>query len=509
MPDPITGLASTVGLFLFNAGVPLAVVNAATTITLFGAGLGLAAGISSAANTLSQSLNARQGLGESQRATQGLRFPVRQAIPDQRLVLGRATSSGAWFFSRSKPPYIWIGYLIAAHECGDLEEVVLNAEAVRLNSSGLSIAAPYFDGTTNFLKVSYRAGTADQAIDPIIAADFPSMPADFRQRGHATVVIKAHYGADDDEHRAIYGSGGAFNPLFRFKGAKVYDPRKGAHVLADPTTWTWSDNASLCLARWLIHPWPNMRLVRPDQIDWDKIAAAADIDDLWRGRKDGTAERNHTVNGIVTSSEDPLTVTRSLLSTLDGLLILDGGKYHTIPGNPREPVMTLHQDMLASGLDFQAEASDRDLINTIKTEMVAPDREYQTVVGPVLADAELVAADGQTLETTTSLRFVEGHQRAQRLGNRIMQRSRDGRSLAAAWTTEANRAPAGSVVRVYLRDFPQVNGLYQVRQAVPDHQTGTVSLQLTGWSNAVFDWNAATQERDFEIDQDVLDAEAA
>jgi hypothetical protein len=111
---------------------------------------------------------------------------------------------------------------------------------VFIDSNGLATSVPFSDGGNVYLKVSFRNGSINQAIDPIIAADFPSMPATFRQRGHATLVMRAHYGfgsgfqEQDDDHKRIYGDQGLLQPLTRFRGAKCYDPRQSGHVLDDP-----------------------------------------------------------------------------------------------------------------------------------------------------------------------------------------------------------------------------------------------------------------------------------
>lgn len=470
-----------------------------------------AAAQSSLANAQRQSTLAG-GLGIS-RADNGLRLPVRQPIPPQRLVLGRVVTSGALLWQRSDPPFIWLMYEIASHRCGDFESLILNGVSVPLEDPGTGIlranSAPFFNGTTRFIELSYRNGAPGQVIDPLVARDFPDMPETFRQRRSTTVVLKANYGASDDAHKALYGSENNFNPLFRFNGALLPDPRVPGFDPQDESTWVQSRNASLGLIRYLIHPWPNMRLVEPNEINWDLVAEAADIDDKWVGMKDGSVERNHTADGVILSIDDPLETCKALLTACDGLLINHKGKYYVLPGDRREPIGTIHQDMIAGAFEFQSESPDRNLINTVKTEFIAPDREYNTVVGPVIQYSDLIAQDGRVLETTLSLPFTEGDARAQRLGNRKLLETRQAKSLSGLFTIEARKYKAGDVVRVEFRDFPEVNGLYQIRKTARDASLSTVQIDMVAWSNDRFEWFAPSDQKDFELDEDVLAAEAA
>ncbi len=446
-------------------------------------------------------------------ADNGLRMPFRQPIPAQRLVLGRVVTSGALLWQRSDPPYIWILYEIGSHRCGDFESLILNGVSVPLEDPGTGIlrpnSAPFYDGATRFLELSYRNGTPGQVIDPIIARDFPDMPTTFRQRRATTICLKASYGATDDAHKALYGSENNFNPLFRFNGALMPDPRAPGFDPDDESTWVQSRNASLGLVRYLIHPWPNMRLVETAEIDWDRVAEAADVDDRWVGKKDGSLERNHAADGVILSTDDPFETCKALLTANDGLLIQSKGKYFPLPGAPRDPIGTIHQEMIAGAFEFQSESPDRNLINTVKTEFVAPDREYNTVVGPVISYPTLVAQDGRTLETTLSLPFTEGDARAQRLGNRKLLETRAARSLSGLFTIEARKYKAGDIVRVDFRDFPEVNGIYQVRKTARDASLSGVQMDMVAWSNDRFEWYAPSDQKDFELDEDVLAAEAA
>ena len=147
----------------------------------------------------------------------------------------------------------------------------------KIDGSGLPTGAPWNDGVDTFLKVSFRSGEDDQAIDPIIAARFPSESIEFRQRGVCTCVIEMKFGTDAEHHAELWGAAGIPDVKFRVRGRKVYDPRDLSQDADDPTTWLWSDNASLIEADWLRH---ELGFSVPSvEIDWDTVIESADIDD--------------------------------------------------------------------------------------------------------------------------------------------------------------------------------------------------------------------------------------
>lgn len=482
-------------------------VGVSTLITA--APIALAVGYSSYVNY--QTKKALQNVSEPN----NLQSILKQAIPPQRLALGTVTSGGALFFYKAKKPYIWMGILLAAHEVDALEKIIVNGTDVFIDSSGFATSVPFSDGANVYLKVSFRNGSIDQLIDPIIAADFPTMPSTFRQRGHATLVIRAYYGfggdfqAQDDDHKRIYGDQGLLQPLSRFRGAKCFDPRQAGHVLDNPATHGWSDNAFITLGRYLTHQWPDTRLVDPARVDWDNLARAADEADRWEISKDGTTFRRNTINGIVQSTDSPFDVIENMKVAMGGHLILDRGKIYPVARTKRDPVATLHQQMIVGGLEYASEPRDRELINIVKPTFIAPDREYQEVGGPVLRRADLIALDGKPRETSLRGAFVEDHRRMQRLASAALNQNRIGRTLTVGATLEALSWAPGNVYQVYLLgSLARVNGLYELMSKEWDDRLRGYRLSFIGYDPDVNDFNP-NDEQDFVLDDATLEAEAA
>lgn len=511
-------VASAIGLFAFQAGIPIATGAVLPTL---GAVLGSSIGglaVSAASFGVQSYLRAQamNGLSALNNENTGIQQQIRQAIPPQRLLLGRTTTSGALFFGKYDPPYTWYGLLLASHKVDGLEKLIINNTEVFLDGDGYATSTPYRDGSNIYLEVSFRNGDIDQAIDPIVARDFPDMPTTFRQRGHATLVVKRTHGfganteEKNEDYRRVWGDTSDFNPLARLRGAQVHDPRRPDSVLADPSTWTWSDNLALCMARYMTHAWPDMTLFNTARLEWDQIAAAADECDKWEVDRNGNAFRRYTANGVVQSTDNPFDVIEALKLAMNGDLVIDRGKIYPVAGAKRDPEATFHIGMLIGGFEFQRERSTDSMVNVVKTRFVSPDRNYQTVEGPVLRDAAAITADGAPFEATISLPFVEGDPRAQRLAYYTKAQARKGRSLTCGATLEARNWSVGKTYRVDLPGtaFARVNGVYKLIGKAWNPDLRGYQLSLIEDAPERFD-DAPAAEVDFTLDEDVQAAEAA
>lgn len=432
---------------------------------------------------------------------QSIKQNVRQADPPQRRIYGGTPSGGAIFFYEAVKPYIYVGY---AYNSGRIEGVQswrLNGKAFTVDPSGNALETPFrrADDGFVFVKTSFRNGSADQVIDPIIDADFPSIPDTFRQRGAATIVLKAHYGGNRDEHDAIYGSGGAFEPIPTIKGARVYDPRDPSQSRDDASTWKWSDTASLIIADYIRDP--KFGRVPPDRIDWDSVARSASRDEEPVALKDGGWQKRYTINGVVDTTQKPSEVVVSMLTANRGRVVMTAGRMRIVSGGSQsEPVMTIHDGLIIGQVEARARTARANLVNRVRTEFIAPDREWQTANGPVYDRPDLQAEDGAIYEQPVTLPWTETHQRAQRLAKAHLLDARFGRYLSCQCSLEAVLLEAGDIVQVDLTWLPEASALYTVEKAEIIEGFNGVSLSLSEYSDEIENgWNSAADEQPFEL----------
>jgi Putative phage tail protein len=449
MPPLIAAATPILGTVIFGS---LTVGGLLTTVALTGASFLLNSALAPKASGGSFS-------------DQGVKILTRDPVPPGRLIMGRALVGGALFFLEVKPPYLYYGVVIASHEIDAVEEIRLGGKNVNLNAGGFPTVAPYVDATQSYAQFSIRLGTDDQLIDPILAADFPELPASFRQRGHATVVCKFDYGGTAANHEIVWGNAQP-SPLFLVRGAKVYDPRKPSHLTSAPATWEWSDNASLVQAWWLTHKNGGKR--DWSQIDVDSLKTAAANDDLMVALKAGGSERRWTANGVALLTEEPFDVITNLMTANLGMLVWRDGKYSFVSGGPRFPTWTLNDDAARGDLQMRYDRPRRELVNTVDTVFTAPDREYQLANGPSISDAAYLAADGEEHRITARLPFTASHTRAQRIAKVLLESARRGRLLSAPYSIDALRLSASDIIKQ--------------------------------WDNDVWRWTPATDERDFTLE---------
>lgn len=491
---------------LFGAGSAIAGLTASAAALSVG-GLGFF-GQAVVGIGLSLGSAALQGAFNRSAAVSGdnVQSVVRQALASHRLLLGEPTVGGPLFFFDGEPPFVTFGILLAAHECDSLQFIHINNQKVFIGADRFATSTPFADGSNKYIEANFRNGDIDQTLDSIIAAYHPTVPSTFRQRGHCTLVIRRRhsfggdYEARQKDNERVYGSNG-FNPLVTLRGAKCHDPRRPESVLDDPSTWVWTNNNSLCFMRAVTHTWISASLVNPAQVDWDKVALAADIDDGWELSKDLTPFRRHTCDGVIQADDDAYEMVQAFRAASSGYLVRKEGKIYPLPYSDPAPVMTLTEDMVTGGIVYTSETPRSRLINTIKAEFNGGEgRDFKTVSGPVLVDAALVVADGEPLERSLTLPLTQFHPRVQMFERRVLDGSRHGRQVAGGFDVRTADLAVGDVVRIDFESKPQLNGLFMVTRVTPDQAFGGFSLTLAEHYYRRFD--AAVDEQDFTITEE-------
>lgn len=522
MPQVIPAIAAA-GAAFFTAGAPISLaagtvgfglaggasfIAASTAITL-GLNVALLAGTTALQFALTPKAPKAIGSQSSTQSAQDLKQAVKSTIAPERIALGAVQSSGVIFFEESKNPHYYAGYILASHACEGLESLWVDNQRVYVDSDGDATSTPFYDGSTVFLQASFRNGAADQARDPIItdnAADFAkTYDTNFRQRGLTTFVIKARHGAAD--HQDIWGTS-SFLPQVqaRFKGALVYDPRNPFHDLNDNSTWAWTDNAALCSAYYLTFPWASRpRFAQPSSMDWTRIGHAADICDRWRSLADGTRERDFTVNKVVQSTENPVTVIQGLMASMNAVPVIYQGKWFPKPFDAKqEPIGTLHDGLVVGNLSLRTERPGHEVINSARANFVSPERAYTPQETPAYIDTVALAADGGIpREASLPLPFTEGNERAQRLTRMAVKENRLGRALTCEVDIECRPWRVGEVICVDLEALPEMNGTYRITRRTWLRNGTAFGLTLEEWDASIGDWNAANDAQPFELDEDL------
>lgn len=498
----------------------------ASGLTVAGIGIGtIATGLAVGASFALQAINqpkAGSGIG----AAAAINAPeargnVQQSAPVERWVYGRVRAGGAVFFiDDSKPPYLYLGLLLSGRRISGIRGLHISTNDIALSSFAFNqeiFPLPvdgqiYNKAGVNRLSMAFGDGSPSQLLDPILKADFPNLEATFRQRGIARAVFKFKFGDDPADFEKMWGQGVSIpSPLIDIDGAPVYDPRDptqfyptdwrdDAQVAAAMATWKFRRNSSLIQADWLGHPsGVNYPVGR---IRWDEIAKSADFDDEPVANKDGTSRPRGTIDGVVMLDQSPRTVMELMLTTNQGFLVQDRGRGWVQPSRPRTPVLTIDDDMLLGGFEFQAHRPKSDLINKVTGRFSSSDREYQDTDAPTWVRNDLIAADGEVLTKTIRLPFTSDHRAVQQIEKQYLETSRLPRSLTCNIKIKAivDNLAAGACVQVWSKLYAQMNGLYDVVSTgfLDDFSGAPVSLKEAD-PNIPIAWNAQTDEQDFTL----------
>lgn len=429
-----------------------------------------------------------------------VRLPERSGLLERKVLYGTRTVSGGVFFQNtvadagSDGPDVYVlGFAIADGECDALEAVIINGVECLFDINGIPQTAPWNDGFGNtYLKASFRSGSTTQAIDPIIAARFPAKSSEYRQRGVCTAVVEMKFGNDADHHTELWGAGGIPDLLFRVRGKKIYDPRDANQNASTPSTWQWSENASLIEADYLMSEIGFS--VDPAEIDWASVRDSADIDDELVATLGGQESRGR-INGIVLASEANDSVLGAMQQCNRALIRRANGVYKIRSDRASEPVATIHQGMIVGDYTFQNETDTRSALNTVVLQFAPAEHDNQNGE-TTYRDAALVATDGQEYEARVSLRFVDTPATAQRLGFALVTENRQSRTftgvfdigiLIPAGKPAGEMLEVGDVVRIWFEDdYDAINGLYTVT-SVEISSEMTIGLSLVGYTPDVID----------------------
>lgn len=507
--DPISAIVGLSSLFSFGSltvlGIPL------TTVL----GVGALVGLSYAAQAFrgQGAANSAGGLNDN-----SIRYNERQAIPPKRIIYGTAQVGGPLFFEVVKPPYLYHGFLICAEQINGFRKMWVGSNEINFGSLGpnQTLTPIPVDGQPDYpnnLKVSFRLGSPSQTMDGLLQSDFASLDSTFRQQGIATAVVRYNYGSNYDAFVKLWGQVQKPNPLWLVDGISIPDPRKAGHILNwnpdDPdslaearASWSFSNNATLVRAHYLTQKYGG--IINPSRIDWDKVAKSADFDDDMIPCKDGTFQRRYTIDGVVTMNQGRSDVMNGFLAANRGFILQEGGRSWPSAAFPRVPVATITDKDLTGAISIRSAKPKKDLINRVKTRMVAPDQEYQKVDGPILSRTDLQTIDGEILDGTLDLPFTIDDRRAQRLAKAYLESGRLGRQISArldvSFLARCNDSLVGSTVNWDSKLFPQGNGVFFVTEWGFSDGFAAIDVSLTEYDPSIEnDWNAATDEQAFEF----------
>ena len=220
------------------------------------------------------------------------------------------------------------------------------------------------------------------------------------------------------------------------KGHKVYDPRlddtqtsipgSGSHRADDESTWEWSDNPALCLADFLM--WDEVGYSESDdRIDWDLVAAAADICEQTPAVPTASTQARYTCNFTFFADQPREQVKEQLETAMLGRCIFSQGKWRMWAGAALAATVNLSEANLRGRIAVQASASAKERYNRVIGQFVDPDRDYTANTYPAQASSSFATEDGRELTRSFDFNACNDFFEAQRNAIIKLRQSRNQR----------------------------------------------------------------------------------
>ncbi|MDB5540519.1 MAG: phage tail family protein [Devosia sp.] len=502
--DPITAAITGIATWYASIGV---VGQLLVSVAISAASFGIQYLISAAGQ--------RQRQGQQEQP--GVQLPEFDALLEVGRVYGTATLAGGVFFhktvaaSGSSVPDRWLfGLTLSEGVCDGLVSISINGTECFFGPTGDAVTAPWFDGSIAYLRSSFRTGTDSQAIDSIISGRFASPPDDFypgdaaratkwtefRQRGVCTIVLDMDYGNSADHHTELWGVAGVPQMLIRLRGLRQYDRTDPAQDPSDPTTWTWSDTATIAIEDYLCADLGGQ--VPRAEINGTAATESIAIDREYVPTLDGSEQRGR-VNGLVRSTESPIDVIGAMAQQNRATISKSEGLSNIRADRPASAVATIHkgQWVRAGSISMQNEPDSRSGISGIVAQFFPAARYGQQAETAYPGSA----LDDETAERQ-SQRFCDSAPAAQRLAYAMMTENALGKTISGVFDISVLVASGKANRQLELGDvvnwdapapYDDMNGLYRV-DGLSINADFTVALSLSGTSPTIINgWSTALE----------------
>jgi len=409
---------------------------------------------------------------------------VRSAIEPARIIYGTARTSGPVVYTNTAPTpgtndnsTLWTVISLCQHEIEDITEIWLDGDQILSSAIDWAGTGGVTSGkygpiggneVTNFYR---RFGTDTQTHVTELATAFGDWTSAYDGKGVAYIVTAFELGTATGE--GVWAQGAPQNIRAVVKGKKVYDPRKdstqtggsGAHRLADPTTWEWSDNPALCLADYLFDARLGMGAegVTYDDIDWDLVADAADVCDV-SVTIPGGSEKRFTCNGALSTGETYAENIKQLLSSMSGQITWSGGKYRIRAAAYEAPTYTFTGDDVIGDVQIQPERTRTQRYNKIRGTYIDPSSDYvATEFIPVENTSYKNTRDGgQTLSQEIRLPFTNSEYMAQRIAFKQLNLNNQQLRCIVPFNWKAMKVAVGDRIQLSIEELSWSNKVFRV-----------------------------------------------
>ncbi|MBX9580472.1 MAG: hypothetical protein K2X87_09205 [Gemmataceae bacterium] len=311
-----------------------------------------------------------------------------------------------------------------------------------------------------------------------------------RQRGHAHVYLRL------TNNENVFKNG---TPEITFAVTGKTD-------VVDPRTGTFAPGASNT-AMVLYDYMTNARFglgVSPSAFESARLIQAVNDCEAAIGLAAGGSENRYLVDALVTTDESPGAVVEQLLASMAGHLVYSAGKWNVYAGVPRDPVLTIDEDMILSDVRLLTKTPRIDNFNTVRATYPSGANGDEETDAPEARNTAYIAEDGgQVVAEDLTYQYVTSGSRVQRLMKIEMNEARQGRFVEFTARLAAYQAEAGEWVAVTFARFGWVGQQFRVvrTRLQADPSPGgpplwTVQVTAKAIEDATYDWLAEESPAD-------------
>jgi hypothetical protein len=431
-----------------------------------------ALGYLAATAATSMALNALIPKPKLQGVNRGYQTNARGSALDHQIIYGRVKTGGAIIYNEAtgvnnKDLHRIIAY--AGHEVTSFDEIYINDEVVTLDGTGNVISPAKYDG---LIRIKEHLGSPSQTADTYLVNESAGLwTTQHTLNGIAYLYIRLSFSSDAFPN-------GVPEITATIKGKKIYDPRDG--------TTAWSDNPALCIRDYITSGYGLGEDAA--QLDDTLVSAAANVCDE-TDTEAGTTR--YTCNGAFLTSATPYDMLNDLLTSMGGMLWYAQGKWRMKPAYWTEPVLSLTNDDLRSGLSVSTRHSRRDNFNIVKGTFRGEESNWQVTDYPEVKNTDFINADGgQESTADIDLPFTDNSIEARRTARIALERNRQQLTVQASFGLRALSVQVGDNITLTVPRMGWDNKEFEVISwnfGLVDTLDLQVTMTLREISESVFD----------------------
>ena len=413
---------------------------------------------------------------------------VRSPISSRKLVYGKAKVGGTYVFisegnNNSDRKYLYMLFAMASHEISSFDRIFIGDEEVTINASGVVTSPtryyPNSETRAEFFTDMLGASTS-QSLNSKFTTNTDLATTD-HFKGMSILQSILTY----DQETWVSGIP---NISVIVSGKNdIYDPRTG--------TSGFSQNPALCVANYLMS---DLGLgLSTNDIDWTSVTTSANICDelVDLDTTPTTQQKRFECNGMIDTQNDIKTNIESLLTSMCGFMVIEGGLYRIFAGSYRAPTLTIEEKDLISGYQIQSKNRISEQFNKVVGLYQSEETNFQPTNYPEITNASYVASDGQVLEKQINLTFTDDSARAQRIAKIYLEKSRRQYQISLAVNLEKFTLSPGDSVMLTLPNL----GFNQKVFEVMEYKFGGnmelgLELTLRETSSSVYDWSTSEEQ---------------